>query len=64
MLIYERPLMLKMYFSVESKLIQFNQTLNKLRKIERKYSKVELTDFKDEGQNVNAHVELLKQTIT
>ena len=38
--------------------------MNELHKIEPKYSKVELTEFKDENQFVDAYVELLKQTIT
>jgi hypothetical protein len=38
--------------------------LNELHKIEPKYSKVELTEFKNENQFMDAYVELLKQTIT
>ena len=41
-----------------------NRTLNELHKIEPKYSKTELTEFKDENQFMDAYVELLKQTIT
>jgi hypothetical protein len=38
--------------------------LNELDQIEPKYSKAELTEFKDENQFMDAYVELLKQTIT
>lgn len=38
--------------------------MNELYKIEPKYSKAELTEFKDENQFMDAYVELLKQTIT
>jgi len=38
--------------------------LNELHIIEPKYSKTELTEFKDENQFMDAYVELLKQTIT
>jgi|TARA_B110000091_G_scaffold39568_1_gene42702 hypothetical protein len=38
--------------------------LKELHKIEPKYSKVELTEFKNENQFMDAYVELLKQTIT
>ena len=38
--------------------------MNELLKIEPKYSKTELTEFKDENQFMDAYVELLKQTIT
>ncbi len=44
--------------------IHLNRTLNELHKIEPKYSKAELTEFKDENQFMDAYVELLKQTIT
>ena len=38
--------------------------MNKLHQIKPKYSKSELTEFKDENQFMDAYVELLKQTIT
>lgn len=38
--------------------------MNELHIIEPKYSKTELTEFKDENQFMDAYVELLKQTIT